>query len=355
MTNESYMIYFDNQNNLNSKYYFVIEKEEKMTGKIVGMGVYVPAYSMDNHKLEEYVDTTDEWIRERTGIKRRYIAGEGETTTDMAIKAAQNAMKEAQIKADALDLIIVATVSSFDVLPSTACMVQDALDAVNATCFDISAACSGFMYAYNTVQAYMKGGLCKNALIIGSETLSNIVDWEDRGTCILFGDGAGAALISLSNGKDYIPITHSSGALGGALTLKNRFVGNGIQTKRKINYDKAPYFMKMDGQAVFKFAVSKVPEVIEEVLEANHIQKHEIACYALHQANGRIIEAVARRLKEPKEKFPVNVEKYGNTSSASIPLLLKEMRDKKIAKKGDKVVMAGFGAGLTWGACIFEW
>lgn len=311
-----------------------------MTGIICGTGICVPSHVMDNNDVARLVETSDEWIRERTGVARRHII-QDETTVSLAAEAGRRALMDAGTVPEELDLILVATISSNVVLPCTACEVQKELGAVHATCFDIGgAACTGFVIAYNTALAYLAGGVYKTALIIGSESLSNITDWTDRGTCILFGDGAGAAVIKSGEGRNYLPVTHSEGEKGAALTC-----GSGYED----------HFIRMDGRAVFNFAVKRVPEVIREVLEANGLKKQEIDLYILHQANKRIVETVAKRLGEPLEKFPVNLQEYGNTSSASIPILLDEWNKKGKLKKGQRLLMAGFGAGLTWGAAILEW
>lgn len=326
-----------------------------MTGVIAGTGSYVPSYVIDNNKLSEFVDTSDEWIKERTGVARRHIVAD-ETTSFMAAEAAKKAVEDADLTPDQIDLILVSTISSDVILPCAACEVQRILGAVNATCFDLNAACTGFVLAYNTTNAYIQSGVYKNALVIGSESLSNLTNWKDRGTCILFGDGAGAVVLTAEDKASYVPATHSEGAKGEALTLKNRHDGNGItkeiEPKRMMD---AEYFMQMDGQAVFKFAVKKVPEAILEVLDKNNIKKEDIDCYLLHQANRRIVEAVAKRMGEPIEKFPMNLQEYGNTSSASIPILLDELNREGKLKSGKHIVLAGFGAGLTWGASIIDW
>ena len=326
-----------------------------MTGVIAGTGSYVPSYVMDNNKLSEFVDTSDEWIKERTGVARRHIVAD-ETTSFMAAEAAKKAVEDADLTPDQIDLILVSTISSDVILPCTACEVQRILGAVNATCFDLNAACTGFVLAYNTANAYIQSGVYKNALVIGSESLSNLTNWKDRGTCILFGDGAGAVVLTAEEKASYVPATHSEGAKGEALTLKSRHDSNGIT--KEIEPDRmmdAEYFMQMDGQAVFKFAVKKVPEAILEVLDKNNIKKEDIDCYLLHQANRRIVEAVAKRMGESIEKFPMNLQEYGNTSSASIPILLDELSREGKLKSGKHIVLAGFGAGLTWGASIMDW
>lgn len=318
-----------------------------MTGKICGTGAYAPSYIMDNNEIAKLVETSDEWIRERTGVVRRHIAKE-ETTVSMACEAGRRALADAGIAPEEIELILVSTISSNVILPCTACEVQRELGAVHATCFDLNAACTGFLLAYNTALSYLACGVYRNALVIGSETLSDLVNWKDRSTCILFGDGAGAAVIKAEEGTFYRPVTHSNGAGGAALSCSSRY-GSSESTSE------TDYFMQMDGQAVFKFAVKKVPEAIHEVLEANAVRQDEIDYYILHQANRRIVESVAKRLGEPMEKFPVNVQEYGNTSSASIPILLDELKKQGRLRSGQKLVIAGFGAGLTWGAGIIDW
>lgn len=327
-----------------------------MAVNICGTGSYIPSYIMDNNGIAALVETSDEWIRERTGVERRHLVN-GETTVSMACEAGRRALQYAGASPEEVDLIIVSTISSNVILPCAACEVQNGLGAVNATCFDLSAACTGFVLAYNTAAAYLAGGIYDTALVIGSESLSNLTNWRDRGTCILFGDGAGAAVLRADDRKMYLPVTHSDGGKGSALSLKSRHdrnVLNGSSQDRD-RYDSEGYFMQMDGKAVFQFAVKKVPEVIREVLEKNGVGQEEIAWFLLHQANKRIVDSVAKRLGEPIEKFPMNIQEYGNTSSASIPILLDEMNKKGMLEKGQKLVIAGFGAGLTWGASIYEW
>ena len=307
-----------------------------MIGKICGTGAYVPPNVMDNNDLSKLVETSDEWIRERIGIVRRHIA-DGENTVSMAVKSAESALKNANISAEEIDFIIVSTISSNVILPCAACEVQKEIGAVNAVCFDLNAACSGFLFAYNTAQAYIASGIYRTGIVIGAECLSNLIDWKDRGTCILFGDGAGAVVVKAKEGTQPSIITHSDGEKGKALTCEQND------------------FIHMDGQEVFKFAVKQVPKCICELLEANGLKKEEIHYFILHQANRRIVEAVAKRLKIEIEKFPMNLQEYGNTSSASIPILLDEMNQKGLLRKGMKIVIAGFGAGLSWGASLIEW
>lgn len=320
-----------------------------MRGKICGTGAYVPENYYDNHDIAKLVDTSDEWIRERTGIVRRHIALE-DTTVSMAIKAAKAALENGDVRAEELDLILVATITPNHITPGMACEVQKELGAVNAAGFDMSAACSGFVFAYNTAQAYITAGVCKTVLIIGSESLSNIVNWEDRGSCILFGDGAGAAVIRAEDGEIKPCVMHSDGEKGEVLACESRHQRD-WQKKEEMKAT----FLSMDGKEVFKFAVKKVPEVITELLEKTEYTEEDIDWFILHQANQRIIESVAKRMKVDIEKFPMNISEYGNTSSASIPILLDEMNRSGKLKRGQKLVLAGFGAGLSWGATLVEW
>lgn len=319
-----------------------------MTGVICGTGSYIPVHTMDNNDIAQLVETNDEWIRERTGVVKRHIIQE-ETTVSMAADAARKALENGNVSAEEVDLILVSTISSNVILPCAACEVQKAIGAVNATCFDLSAACTGFVFAYNTAVAYLASGMYRTILIIGSESLSNLTNWKDRGTCILFGDGAGAAVVKAAEGKLYRAVTHSDGFKGEALTCTSRHNRNWEEIPLEETY------MQMDGQAVFKFAVKRVPEAVKEVLEKNNMTAEEIDYFILHQANKRIVEAVAKRLDVSIDKFPMNLQEYGNTSSASIPILLDEMSRDGRLKKSQKIILAGFGAGLSWGATILEW
>lgn len=316
-----------------------------MLGKICGTGSYVPEKFYDNHDIAKFVDTSDEWIRERTGIVRRHIAID-ETTASMATEAARKAIVNANANVDELDLILVATMTPNHATPGMANIVQREIGAVNAAAIDMNAACSGFLFAYNTAQLYIAEGQARNVLIVGSETLSEVVDWQDRGSCILFGDGAGAVVLEASDGERKPFMMHSDGKKGEVLLCESR---------HQKGWEKMNTRLQMDGKEVFKFAVKKVPEVIDELLMKEGCTKEEIDWFILHQANKRIIESVAKRMNVPLEKFPMNIQEYGNTSSASIPILLDEMNRNGQLRKGQRIVMAGFGSGLSWGASILEW
>ena len=321
-----------------------------MIGKICGTGSYIPDQTWDNERLSQMVDTSDEWIRERTGVSGRHIAQGRETTAYMAAESAKAALKDADMTAEEIDLILVATVSPGMLMPTTSCEVQKLIGADHATCFDLNAACTGFLFALNTAQAYIAQGLYRNVLVIGAETLSNLTNWEDRSTCILFGDGAGAVVVRAAEEGRYGQITHSVGSGGDVLTCASR---NQIAYEDKPKSEET--YMQMDGREVFKFAVSKVPEAINELLLGEQMDVGDIKYFLLHQANRRIVASIAKRLKVDMEKFPTNMEEYGNTSSASIPILLDELNKKGEIKKGDYLVLAGFGAGLSYGASLLHW
>ncbi len=320
-----------------------------MVGKICGTGSYVPPHVMSNDDLAKIVDTNDAWIRERTGIGRRHII-KGETTSYMAGQAALKAVEDSGIDPAQIELILVATSSSETVFPCAACEVQKTIGAVHAAGYDLNAACTGFVLAFNTAQAYISAGIYKTVMVIGADSMSCMVDWTDRSTCILFGDGAGAAILCAEEGEPAFMAAHSDGVKGEALTGLSRHRGGW----KPEGEDKESY-IHMDGQAVFKFAVRKVPEIIEEVLSKADAELEDIDHFVLHQANRRIIEAVAKRLKTDISKFPMNLEEYANTSAATVPILLDELNRKGQLRRGEKVMLSGFGAGLTWAACLFEW
>lgn len=308
-----------------------------MTGKICGTGAYIPEKILDNEALSKLVDTSDEWIRSRTGIRRRHIAGEKETVAFMAGEAAKAALQNAKLNGSAVELIPAATMSAEEAMPGVAARVQQTIGAKGAASFDINSACTGFLAALNTAQTYIEAGIYKTVLVVGAEKLSSLVDWNDRNSCILFGDGAGAVVLKADPEGLYVQVSHSEGEKGQALTAPK----NG--------------FLQMDGRAVFEFAVSRVPEVIREVLKKAGIEKEEVDFYLLHQANRRIISAAVKRLGLEEERFPMNMEEYGNTSAASIPILLYEENRRGKLKKDSLLVLSGFGGGLTYGASLLRW
>ena len=308
-----------------------------MTGKICGTGAYIPEKILDNEALSKLVDTSDEWIRSRTGIRRRHIAGEKETVAFMAGEAAKAALQNAKVNGSAVELILAATMSAEEAMPGVAARVQQTIGAKGAASFDINSACTGFLAALNTAQTYIEAGIYKTVLVVGAEKLSSLVDWNDRNSCILFGDGAGAVVLKADPEGLYVQVSHSEGEKGQALTAPK----NG--------------FLQMDGRAVFEFAVSRVPEVIREVLKKAGIEKEEVDFYLLHQANRRIISAAVKRRGLEEERFPMNMEEYGNTSAASIPILLYEENRRGKLKKDSLLVLSGFGGGLTYGASLLRW
>lgn len=321
-----------------------------MTGRIIGTGSYVPERIVTNEELAEVVETSDEWIVTRTGIHERRIA-ETEGTSVLAARAAERALKNANVSAEEVDFILLATSSPDHCFPNGACEVQAAIGAVRAMAFDISAACSGFEIALSTAQAFIQAGVYRTGLIIGADCLSKLTDWSDRATCVLFGDGAGAAVIQADE-KDGIihTVMGSDGARGMVLSCLARSEGNFLNGKTpELGY------IYMNGQEVFKFAVKKVPECINQVLSESGTDIESVKYFVLHQANYRICEAVAKRLKQPLDKVPMNIDKYGNTSGATVPILLDQLNREGKLSLGDKLVLAGFGGGLTWGAVLLTW
>lgn len=315
-------------------------------GRIISTGKYLPPKVLTNKDLEKIVDTSDEWIYTRTGIKNRRIAIE--KNYEMATKAAVDALEGCNIKPEEIDLIVVATMSSEYSFPAVACLVQKEIGATNAMAFDLSAACSGFIFALSTVNQYIKAGTFKNALVIGVEKLSHLINWEDRNTSVLFGDGAGAAIVI----ADEQP---------GILEIECKSVGSKYEClTAMITYNQTPFYeqekdtgIKMDGREVLQFVNSTIPKCINHILEKSNIDKYDIDYYIMHQANIRIIEKIAKKLGIDLDKFYTNIDKYGNTSAASVAIALDEMF-KNGDLVGKKVVMAGFGAGLTYGATILQ-
>lgn len=319
------------------------------TTRIMGTGSALPKYKMTNEKLSEIVDTSDEWIRSRTGIGSRYLVSQGETAVTLAFEAAKKALENAKTLPEEIDLVLAATSSSGNNFPGAACQVSGLLGIDRAPAMDVSAACSGFIFALHTAHAYIKSGIYKKALVIGVDTMSRITDWSDRSTCVLFGDGAGACVVEAGE-EGILEISQDSDGSRGEVLVSE---GERPETPAaKAEKGKALY---MDGQAVFKFAVKTVPECVAELLEKGKRTEEEVKYFLLHQANRRIIQSVAKRLKVSEEKFPMNLEAYGNTSAASVPILLDEMNRAGKLKRGDLILMAGFGAGLTWGGTLLTW
>lgn len=320
---------------------------------ITGLGHYLPKRKLTNHDLEKLVDTSDEWIITRTGIRERRIAEKTERNSDLAAKAGREALKNAQLDADDLDLIIVATISPDSNFPSVACLVQKALHANHAAAFDISAACSGFLYAMTTAKQFIQSGLYKNALVIASEKITNYVDWNDRSTCVLFGDGAGACVLAPVKGNkgilsDYM---HAQGCFGDLMMIKAE---DRKPLDQKTKSIKLPH-IAMQGQELFKQAVNSMAKAVEIAIQKAKLKLSDIDCVVPHQANDRIISAVAKKLGLPKNKIFINIDKYGNMSAASIAVALYEAVDQKRIKKGSHVVLVTFGAGLVSAANVVKW
>ncbi len=311
---------------------------------------FVPQRVVTNDDLSKLVETSDEWISTRTGIRERRISV-GENTSELCIGTAKGLLEKSSLSPEEIDLIIVATITPDFATPNTACLVQDAIGAVNAFAFDISAACSGFVFAASIADKYIKSGMCKKAMVIGAETLSKIVNWEDRSTCVLFGDGAGGVIMSAGERNCYIAEDmHSDGSLGLQLTGGETKVRNAFTSQPE---DDSPY-LAMDGRTIFNFATRKVPASVNLLLEKTGLTSEDIDWIVPHQANFRIVEVVAKKLNIPMEKFYMNIAQYGNTSAASVPIALAQMSNEGLLKKGQKVIITGFGGGLTWGSALIE-
>lgn len=318
-----------------------------MYSRITGTGSYLPEKILTNLDLERMVDTSDEWIRTRTGITQRHIAGEDQAASDLAKHACLNAMQAAGVTNKDIDLIIVATTTPDMIFPSTACILQNKLGIENCPAFDVQAVCSGFVYALATADMFVSSGKCRNALVVGSEIYSKIIDWNDRSTCVLFGDGAGAVVLSQSNEPGILSThLHASGSYSDILSAPGSISGGKIQGNPFIN---------MEGNTVFKFAVKVLEEVVQEAVAKNNLQSSDIDWLIPHQANIRIIQSTAKKLGLPMDKVVVAVDKHGNTSAASIPLALDiAVRDGRI-KKDQLVLLEGVGGGFTWGAVLLRW
>jgi 3-oxoacyl-[acyl-carrier-protein] synthase-3 len=326
----------------------------KRSVQILGWGKALPERTLTNDDLAHTVDTSDEWIRERTGILERRIAGDGETTSSLAIEAARRTLERAAFDPVDLDLIIVPTMTPDHLFPATACLVQDALGASRAAAFDLSAGCTGFIYGLAVATQGIVAGAYGNALVVGAETNSRIVDWGDRRTCVLFGDGAGAVLLGASSAPGGILATLLGADGSGADMLILPAGGSRYPTSPQTT-SSGMHYLQMDGRKVFRFAARIVPQAVREVLRRAGLSLDDLDLVIPHQANQRIIEASAQRLGLPAERFYTNLERYGNTSTASIPIALCEALEDGLVHDGDHVVLVGFGAGLTWGAIAFEW
>ncbi|MBI3306260.1 MAG: ketoacyl-ACP synthase III [Candidatus Omnitrophica bacterium] len=320
---------------------------------ISGLGAYIPEKILTNLDLEKMVDTTDEWIQTRTGIRERHIAAKGQSASDLGVRAAEEALRNAKLKPEDLDLIIVATITPDMLFPSTACYIQHKLGA-KCGAFDMAAACSGFTYALSVADAFIRSGQYKNILVVGSEVLSGFIDWTDRSTCVLFGDGAGAAVVSRSSDGHGIIATYlgSDGSQADILQLP---AGGSMFPPSAETLQNKMHFLKMQGSEVFKVAVRTMELAVREVLKKGNLTVRDIDCLIPHQANMRILQAVAERLEIPIEKIFINVERYGNMSSASTIVAFYEAVKSGKIKKGSKVVLVAFGGGLTWASTLIHW
>ncbi len=323
---------------------------------ILGTGSYAPERILSNAELAKSVDTSDEWIHTRCGIRERRIAAPGEATSDMGVQAARRALDDAGLKPADIDLLIVATITPDMPMPATACIIQQKLQVpTTAACFDLNAACTGFLYALDTACAMLSSGRYRHALVIGVEKLSTIVDWKDRTTCVLFGDGAGAVVVGKSPVSGQGLIGTKLGALGDSVDLLCIPGGGSNAPATAASIAAGDHFLKMKGKEVFKLAVRVMDEAARDILEQHHLRADQISLVIPHQANLRIIEAISEYLELPMERFFVNVDRYGNTSAASIPLALDEARRTGRIKSGDLTLLVAFGAGLTYGSALIRW
>ena len=327
-----------------------------LNAHIIGTGAAVPQRVLANEDLEKIVDTSDEWITRRTGIKERRISNKNakESTTDLGTTAARRALEMADLSPDQLDTIIVATVTADHLFPSAGCMVQKELEANNAAAFDLSAGCSGFVYALDQANNSIRLGQSKNVLVIGAERLSSVVNWKDRGTCVLLGDGAGAVVLQGKDVAGGILSTHIKSD-GSFWDLLHSMEGNDYLPEMLCDTEIKPFVLRMEGNRLFKQAVGSMANIAEQALAQNGLTREDVDLVVPHQANLRILQAVADKLDMPMEKFFTNLHKYGNTSSGSIPLALDEAYRKGRISKGDNVLLVSFGAGLTWGAAVMRW
>lgn len=321
---------------------------------IISTGSYLPAKILTNKDLEKMVDTSDEWITTRTGIVERRIADSAETSAEMGSRAAKLAIEDAGIKAEDIDLIIAATITADYQFPSTACLVQKKLGAKNAACFDLAAACPGFMYALASGAQFIRTGEYRRILIVIADTLSRITDWQDRSTCVLFGDGAAACVIAAGK-KDTGLISFLLGADGTGSELLMVPAGGSRLPASEDTVRQRLHYLKMNGNEVFKFAVRIMEKTALDILKKNNLEIKDITWFIPHQANIRIIKSVAKRLDIPMKNVVINVNKYGNVSAASIPIAIDEMRREGKVKKGDLMLLDAFGSGMTWGACLIRW
>jgi len=328
---------------------------EAIRSRIIGLGTYLPPKVLTNSDLEKMVDTTDDWILSRTGIQERRVVENGRCTSDLASEAGKIALQRAAIKPTDLDMIIVASITPDSPMPATACKVQQKIGAGNVAAFDITAACSGFPYALSVADAFIRTGQYKHILVIGAEVLSPFIDWEDRSTCVLFGDGAGAAVLSASSSADHGILAHylgADGALGDILKIP---AGGSAMPPTKETIENKMHTVKMAGAEVFKVAVRTMADAVAEVLKRANVDASDVDIVIPHQANQRILQATAERLSIPVERVFINLHKYGNMSAASTPIALCEAFDAGLIKDGSIVILVAFGGGLTWASSVIRW
>ena len=320
---------------------------------ITGLGKYLPPKTLTNKDLEEMVDTSDDWIKSRTGIEKRHIAADDVPTSELAYEAAVEALDRAGLKADKLDMILVATVTPDMAFPSTSCILEEKLGANNVATLDIEAGCSGFVYGLSVAHQFIATGMYDNILVIGAETLSKIMDWEDRNTCVLFGDGAGAAVLQPTDKGGFLAFDLGSDGSGG----KSLYMpaGGSLNPASQETVQNKMHSIKMEGNQVFKFAVKRMSQASLDVIENAEMDTEDIDLFIPHQANTRIINSAAKRLDLTGDEVYVNLPEYGNTSSASVPIALTEAHEKNLIQNGDNIVLVAFGAGLTWASTIIEW
>ena len=320
---------------------------------VLGMGSYVPSNKVDNHALSLRVDTSDEWIRSRTGIRERCLAEDDQACSDLALEASVRALKDADIERDQIDLVIVATITPDMSFPSTACLLQHKLGLGKISSFDLEAACSGFLYALDVADGMLASNRYHNALVVGAEKMSSILDWDDRTTCVLFGDGAGAAVLS-KKGAGHELLGFRCGADGSDPTVLHKPAGGSLLPASQDTLNERKHFLKMNGREIFKSAVRVMERAVRELLEKHEISMDEVDHVIPHQANVRIVESLAQRLEISMDKFFCNLENYGNTSAASVPLALDEGRARGRFRSGQLGVLVAFGAGLTWSATLIR-
>ncbi len=325
----------------------------KIRAAVTSIGGYVPEFRLTNKVLETMVDTNDEWITSRTGIKeRRILKGEGLGTSDMAVEAVNELLRKRGITADDIDLLICCTVTPDLVFPATANIITDKIGASNAFGFDLMAACSGFLYGVTTASKYIESGACKKVVVVGADKMSSIIDYEDRQTCIIFGDGGGAVLLEPTEEDFGVMDTIMKSDGSGRVHLHQK-AGGSVKPASHATVDAKEHFVYQEGQAVFKFAVTNMADVSAEIMERNNLKSEDIRFLVPHQANKRIIDATARRMGVGEDKVMLNIEKYGNTTSGTIPLCLWEW--EKQLKKGDNLILSAFGGGFTWGSIYLKW